>query len=124
MSDSKLLKFRIRSGNSLSHNGEVKKAGDVVELSENQALEFRNMVEPADEEAGALFAGIEDAPDMVNLRDHERVQVLTKRRGILTGELEKIDVALKAIEGRTPQAARFATPPPPASEALPKDRTK
>jgi hypothetical protein len=119
MPEAVLHKFTVNQGSSLNHNGAVKKGGDVIELSEGQALEFRSMLTPADDTASALFVGLEDLPEMANLRDHEKIQILEKRHQILTEQLDIVNKAMEAISKSNPKAAAAKSP-----ERLPAGRTK
>lgn len=119
-----LMKFKVNKGSKLNHNGEIVGEGAIIELSESQALEFRSMLTPADEAAEAVMAGLEDMPEMVTLRDHEKRQILEKRRDILTQQLEITNKAIEKLEQQNPQTKNAVAPKPEPTAPAPEGRTK
>lgn len=111
-----LRKYKLTGRNvSLNHNGEIRKEGDVVELSDMQAQEFKSILTPVDAEAEAVIAGPVDTTIPQGLRDHELEELLTSRELQLAAELEKTRTALNEVRQKR-EAKEREKPPAPQPE--------
>lgn len=96
------MKFEVVGKDSvLRVNGEDFREGDMISsLSASQALEFRGMLVPADDEAQSLLFD-DTEPSMKGMRDHVKVGMLQERKIKLEEELKRVDAQLAALTSKT-----------------------
>lgn len=84
----------------LRSNGVDYVEGDVIEgLSEQQALEFKGILIPIDDEARSLFFDTTE-PEMRGMRDHVKIGMLEERKKKLQEELKRVDGQLLGLTSK------------------------
>lgn len=116
MADNKLYKYEITGADSLfRHNDEDKVAGDVIELTIQQAREFPGQLtalDPEGEIAADKKVSLLDRQDYQLSRDHEKLTYLQNREKELNSELDLVESEMKTVEARIKEKAPKAPAKP------------
>lgn len=97
------MKFKLVGVNSeLFVEGVLCKEGDIVELSENQAMELKGIIAPADEAAEVLLGSSAVPTDLKKYKVHEQEGYLLEAKEKLQAQLKKVDAALAELK-KTPE---------------------
>jgi hypothetical protein len=96
----KLPTYRVKPGKSINQTGKILREGETLELPRHVAFELRSFLEPVDEAdafpvtRSDVRQGVEAS---VDVRDHEREQVLEIKKQDLENQIKFIDLQLGEI---------------------------